>query len=454
MKVIAAVIGVLILGICIWLCLNAGIFTKMMVIVHHNKVFWALLVSDVGYAMFRRWRNPSQFVWAEVPIQIGSTALVLYLLCTFFFYKGSDVQDQEVWNGKVERVVWQEEWNHKERHEDCDDKGENCKVWYSCEHEGPEWTIYTNNFRTISAETISTDHSTYQRYVTNFGGDRISGRRGDACDGDSGYTHVTEYKGGVEKMVPTAISHQFVNYLKGSKSILKRTGGNARGFEAQLKSYPGIHSGEFGPIYIDRVIDGGVNVPNELRNEFGEFKKKVDDGLDRALADLGQEKQVNILVYLAGTSDRKFLHALEESWKKGKKNDSIVIIGVKTFPQIDFVEIMAWTDIEEYKVKLKNQLEDLGTLNDPNVVVKIIVKQTGKPPAYGGFERTPMAKLKYLAADVDIAWWALLLIFLIYGASSWAVSWALEHNEVHEFVNNGYRNTRNRLSTLVSRWRR
>ena len=190
-----------------------------------------------------------------------------------------------------------------------------------------------------------------------------------------------------------------------------------------MRPYPIIHGGKFGPIEVDRVVLGGATLPEE-------WIRSVDRGLDEALTVLGKKKQVNVLTYMVNTSDQSFLHALEEHWVYGKKNDVIVIIGTSSFPKIDWVAVIAWTDVELFKTNLRKEVMDLKDLSDPSKLVETIVKRVALPPEMGGFLRKPMEEYQYLISDISLSWWANLLIFLVLGLLSWAIDWALINNTI------------------------
>jgi hypothetical protein len=423
-------------GFLAWFWYRPGVWSKLSIVVHQNWFFYILLVMGPIYAAWRRYSNPKQFVIAEVPVQVLGSATILYIITHFFFFYGSELQDIEDWNGHTTYVEYQEEHDSETCTTTCDEDGNNCSTDCDCTTWPPSWTIYTNNPLRTGKESTGTAPSIYKRYVTHFGNNRTSGSMGDSCNGNPGTTWVTEYKGQPDRLVPTAIEHDFVNYLKASKSIRKTTGGNTEGFEGQLLPYPRVHGGHFGNIYLDRVLD-----PNKIAPE--EWTAIVDDSLDRALATLGQRKEVNILVYVVGTEDQAFLQALEEHWIHGKQNDVIVIIGSTKFPDISWVEIMSWDKGEEFDVALKRRITNLNNIGDGEKFADEIIQQVALPPEQGGFDRMSMKEYSYVGAEVEIAFWAMFVIFLLYAFLTWLLSWALENNEIRDAfarpINNRFR---------------
>jgi hypothetical protein len=428
-QIAGGLIALVVLGFCIWFWCNSGIFGKMQIIILHNWFFWIMVFGGALYAAFRRYKNPENFTWGEVPIQIGVSTLSLWVLSTFFVYQTSDLKNQEVWSGYVTASKYFEQHDSETCTKSCDSKGNNCTKTCTCTTYPESWSIYTNN-----EESIGAGPSHYHNLRTLFGNENTAGSQGDSCAGHPGTIWITQFDGSSERLVPSAKEHLFVDYLQASKSIRKESGGNTKGFEPLLKPYPRVHSGLFGPLELDRVINAGLTIPAEKAGDFEKWSAGLDRNLDLALTTLAKKKEVNLLVYLADTKDRKFFQALEESWVFGKKNDVVVIIGTE-FPKIDWVEIMLrGDDNEELKVALRNKVRDLININEGGTLAKTIVDQISLPHEQGGYKRTRMRDMEYLAADVEVSTGAMFIILLIWGFLTWLTSWALENNEIKEWT--------------------
>jgi hypothetical protein len=418
--IIGGVIGLVSLVLLGYFIFNPGLFSKLWIIIIHNWGFWVLLCSGVLYAGFRKWRNPKEFTWTEFPIQLVTGVVFLILICAFLFYQGSDVKDREVWNGYVTGAHYQETYDQTYYVQVCTGTGKNqtCTMERRCRTIGPSWGFSTNN-----RERFGIGPKVYARYVRRFGNNRHVGSAGDGCNGNRGWSWAATFRGPRDRIVPTAAEHQFVNFLRVKSTVRKTSGGNTTGFEKYLRPYPRVRRGYFGPIYLDRVINAGTGAPTR-------WVKSANKKLSKALTYLGRRKQVNILLYLVGTADQKFVQALEEHWIKGKKNDVVIIIGVTQWPKVSWAHVMSWTKVEEYKIKLRNRIRDMKVLTKPGLLVRHIKHQTALSPSKGGFKRMKMKELEYLASEVTIAWWAMFLVWLLYGGVVYGCSWALEHNEI------------------------
>lgn len=414
------------IAVIVFFITNSGLFSKLQVIVWANWGFWFYITLGFIFAFWNRYKYPRDYVWAEVPIQVGTHCIAVFLFFNLFFYIGSDLADVEAQNGATLEVVHDEEYT---ANEDCNCVSCNCDEEGNCstccdtccsDYNGPQWSLRTSN-----GEEVSTTSSVFANYVRKFGNKRYeSVMRIGQCSVGDGNRYITTWDGDINRIVPTARPHRFVNYLKANDSVRKSGESNKVGFEDCLVGYPTVHGGPFGEIELDRVIRAcGAPIPNAWAAE-------VDRGLDIALADLGKEKEVNILVYFVGSQDLSFLHALEAHWVMGKKNDVIVIVGVTSYPEISWTAVMAWTDNELFKITLRDAVQDLGSLDNvaPIDFVRTITSQVAD-----GFERLRMRDIP--VGDVKMDLWAQFLLLVVCGFLSWLISWALRNNTWRVFGN-------------------
>jgi len=394
--------------------MGEGYFSKLFKVIFHNIGFWILLFVATIFGLYRKLTNPNEFLWSELPIQIGVSAVSVLGLFAIFFTTSTDLSDTEVWNGYVEKAEYYEEWTEKTVTKDS--KG---KKRTSYTHHPAEWKLKT------TAGALTIDRSVYRNYRARFGDEKKKYlHHSDQSSVGDGNMYYVKCNANTRDLLPASVSHRFVNYLRASDSI-KKIQGSISGFKDFLMPYPEVHNGPYGQIEFNRVVEAGINLPSN-------WKKTVNDLLNRELMTLGAAKQVNIIVYVAGTSDARFADALKESWIDGKKNDVIVILGVTKFPEIKWARVMAWTKIEEFKISLRNDLLDLKTIADSKALTSLIVNDINRPGEKGGFVRTPMSELEYLIADISLPWWCQVLIALLGGGVSWGTSWFLINNNWRE----------------------
>lgn len=385
-------------------------------IIFHNVGFWIMFVVAVVFGFVRKFTNPEQFMWRELPIQIGASILSLVILYCIFFSTATNLADKEIWNGYVTKAEYYEQWTEKVTSRDK--KG---RTTTSYRHHPPSWVINT------TAGDFSTSSEVYNSYRHRFDNQTKKNlyhmNQSSFGDGDMFYVECDRNQA---SLMPAARPHLFVNYLRASDSI-RKIRGNIEQHKANLKEYPVVYAGDYGDIEFDRVIEAGITLPPS-------WKVSLDEKLDRELRNLGAEKEVNVLVYITGSPDRSFAEALKEYWVQGKKNDVIVIVGAPTFPEIRWVEVIAWTKVEEFKIHLRDRITEMKTLPAAGAFATAITQEIAKPGSAGGFVRTPDADLEYLAADVSLPWWCQLIIILVGGSVSWFTS--------HFLINNDWRSGR------------
>ena len=395
-----------------------GSFSKFAALMHSNPVFWVLLASGVAYSLWRRQKNPREFLWTELLVQIGVSVLSLYFIAGLFFYHGSDLPDEEIWNGYVTRATYQEIWDSTSCNS-CSANDKDCRSDCRCVTNGEAW-----EFKTSNDETIPTTRETYSNFVSQFNNENKIANQGDHCAGHRGARWETTYDHSVKTVVPTASFHSYVNYFKASQAFRSKKKRGVKGYEKYLLPYPQVYGGAFGPIEVDRVLTAGVVVPRP-------WQEGVDRALDKALATLGATKQVNVLVYVVG-ADANFYGALEVAWDGGKKNDVIVLVGVTDFPSIKWVSIMSWAANPAFNGRLRDRLRALGNLADGELFAQQIIDQLTRPPSEAGYARLPMEELAHLAGEANIADWAIFGTIAAYAFAVLLTSWIVENNQIRK----------------------
>ena len=399
---------------------------KLTKVITYNVGFWIVLFISFVFGLYRKLTNPNSFSWFELPIQLLVSFVVITALYALFFATSANITDTEIWNGYVQRAEYYEEWKEEVTYtvEVEDGKDSDGNTQYRTEtrtridHHPPQWQVKT------SVGDFKTNKNVYDKYVRRFNNQKkVAMHRMNQVSHGDGNMYFVSHGGQInDTLVPASIENRYVNYLKASDSI-RKISGSISGYQNLLKPYPRVHTGQFGPIAIDRVINAGVELP-------AQWSDQVDQYLDKQLSSLGPRRQVNIIVYCVNTADQGFAYALEEYWVKGKKNDVVVILGITEFPSVDFCYVMAWTKNEEFVISLRNSILNLSSISDGNELAKLIVDEISSPTGHGGFIRMPMASLEYLIADIKLPIWCQVIIIVIGGLVSWIISVFLIRNEI------------------------
>jgi hypothetical protein len=208
---------------------------------------------------------------------------------------------------------------------------------------------------------------------------------------------------------PVSSARSHTNYVKAvPESLFRPAAAELKAkFAPLIPTYPS-HVYDFW--YVDRVLAAGVPVPN-----LKEWNAKLQD----ALKIVGPSKQVNAIIVLVNTADPNYEYALRDAWVGGKKNDVIMVIGTTAFPKVDWVRVLSWTDREQFKVRLRDDLSALSELSADAVIGAF---HQNLPT----FERKRMRDFAYLDAEIDppawVLWTVSLLIFAAY-AGFWTYAY-------------------------------
>lgn len=412
------------IGVSFYFLINVHLWDKLWKIMIHNFNFWIVILLGAGYTIWRKYKNPLELIWSEFFIQLFAGMILIIAIFGSLFFWFSGISDTEIHNSYAINAEYYEEWTEEVTYteEECSGSGKNrtCRTVTKTRHDyhPPYWKINTS-----TSKGISIDEDQYKNITHKFGNEEkeFLYRANQVSFGD-GNKYVTNWTGEDTNKIPVATEHTYVNYLKASKSIKKRQG-TKTAYTALLKEYPKTYEGAYGKIEIDRIINAGVKLP-------ADWQKTLDEELDSYLALTGKRKEVNILVYTVNSKDSGFIHALEEHWIYGKKNDVIVVLGVNQFPKLEWVEIMVFAGNESLKVELRDSIKSLGDISDPvklNKIIKTKVEQK--------YKRVPMETLENLLYDIELPIWVIFLALLCITTIIGFISIMFENNSKRDTSN-------------------
>ncbi len=343
-------------------------------------MLWLLLLIIVVIALLCKLRWSKTITWTEAGVQ---TAVVCFLVISVYeLSMFSASYDVETLNGKV---------TGKE------------KEWVSCEHS------YSCHCKTVSSgsgknKTTRRVCDTCYRHFNDWNWN-VKTSLGDFTISridDRGYYKPPRWTA-VQNNQPVAFPHVYTNYVKAAPDSLFHP---ILDFKGDLPEYPGFYDYQ----YSDRVI--GVSKDQKIWNEV----------LATSLNDRGRIKQVNYVIVFTNKSPI-FADALQSKWIGGKKNDIVVVLGVKTYPNIDWVKVFSWSKQDIVNVSLRNALLDSKTV-DPYKTLSIINDNVDK-----FYVRRPMSDFKYLENDVQPSAWIVVLTLIIGVISSIALAYHFHRNE-------------------------
>jgi hypothetical protein len=325
----------------------------------------------------------------EFLLQTGIVALLILISVACSYWGKTD--DVEIWNGKVtgkarNEVSCRHSYSCNCR-QVCTGSGQNescttvCDTCYEHSYD-VDWDVYASTKESVSIDTID--------------------RQGLNMPPRWGAAYVNE---------PFASRHHFTNYiLANPDTVLLGTKGDIEKFKKWIPDY---NASVYDYYYHNPVVNMGVpgvdvNVWNWLIREINK--------------ELGPTKQVNVNVILVPLNDRSYIIALKDAWKGGKKNDVNVVIGSVDGHTIDFADVVSWSPSGQYKVDIKNRIQDIGTLDKRDDIQQAIMELTKTE-----FVRLHMKDMKYLVRSFQPSPLAMWIIFILatlaeIGLTYWTVT--------------------------------
>lgn len=213
----------------------------------------------------------------------------------------------------------------------------------------------------------------------------------------------------VKAYEPVAREAFYENWIKAAPDSLFHAL-DVKGHEKFIPNYPET----FDYYRINRLVANGVKFPDA---------KLWNQELEYMLRALGAKKQVNVVIVATNRSE-SFADALNAKWLGGKKNDVLIVVGSKKYPEMDWVRVISWTDSQIFKVALRDDLQKIGKL-DRTEWMKAISSNIN---TY--YVRKPMADFDYLKDAVEPPTWSLLLAFILAMASSIGLTIFMKKNDI------------------------
>lgn len=208
------------------------------------------------------------------------------------------------------------------------------------------------------------------------------------CSAGSKATWDSAYRG-----EPAVMENTYTNYLKAHPDSALLPEADAE-FMAQVPEFPRI----FARFRVNKVLSQGV----------GGFEV-WEEGVSKLNADLGQKKQVDVIVLFTQSADPDWADAVARKWQLGPKNALIIVAGVPdgAVPQIKWVRTVSLSDVGALTRELRRGLEGL-LISEHAEGVRVI-----REAVDAKFQRTPMADFAYMATTNPPSWWWVLGFYFL-----------------------------------------
>jgi hypothetical protein len=352
--------------------------------------FLLLMLIPMGIALVTLFTFRKRIHMGEFALQLAVPAVFVGFGLLLSYYQSTS--DVEMLNGRV---------------------ASKAKVRVSCSHS------YRCNCRTIrSGKSTTTVCSTCYEHSHDFDW-RVISNYGDTTNISRINRQGTQEPPRWSQVFvgePYSNMNSYTNYiLANPDSVLLGGKGDIERFKSLLPpDYPSTYdyyrSNHFVPLGF-----GGNEIPDRTSWEW--LLREVN-------ADLGPSKQVNVLLLVAKTRHSEYITALKDHWIGGKKNDVLVVVGSADGHKIDFADVLSWTPNQLFKVKLRDRLLDIGTLDRRDDVVSAI-----KTTVNEDFVRMNMKDFEYLVRSFQPSNGAMIFLFLLASATSIGLAvWAVKND--------------------------
>ncbi|MFC1640431.1 hypothetical protein ACFL2D_00095 [Patescibacteria group bacterium] len=298
--------------------------------------------------------------WKEFAVQM--VIVIPVVLAGWYMARGYQMSDTEIWNGTIAKK-WEEKVSCCHSYQ--------CNCYESCTGTG------ANRSCSTICQTCY-EHSRDKAWKATTSNGEMAYNNG--CNSPS--SHAPHRWNAIVEGEPTAIEHEFVNYIKANPDSVMRRHGVLEQFGDRIPEYPRVYD----HYRADRYIVMDLASPDY---------KKLNYRLNQINGRLGVRKQVNIIVILTKEPDQMYLEALTEAWVGGKKNDLVVIVGAPDYPKVGWVGVMSWTTVEKLKLSIRDRIMELPEF-DGMEILNIVEQEVDKK-----FLRRQMAEFEYLKATIE-----------------------------------------------------
>lgn len=197
---------------------------------------------------------------------------------------------------------------------------------------------------------------------------------------------------------PVSKTNHYENYVKAAESSLfHRDRRLAEYYNDVIPEYP---IDIFDYYKINRVITSPDTVVPNI-DEYNELLSEI-------LREIGTKRQGNIVVLFTDISDSNYANAVINKWQGGKKNDSIIVVGIDLTMNITWLKIHSWSKNKMYDVMVRDMLLDLGNIADAKKFIDILYNTS-----MNYFERQSMKEFEYLKDEVEPSNFMVGIILLV-----------------------------------------
>ena len=337
------------------------------------EIFFLLLIIPFISAIFCRWKFKKSYTMREFWTQVGvQTAICAILAFATYGITRSSALDTEILNGVITG-------KHSQR--------------TSCSHSYP-CRCRTKTTGSGSSKTTTTVCDTC--YMHPYDVDWV-------VNSSVGSFHINRVNAqgtiepprfsSVKVGEPASREHTYENFVKAVPDSIFNQSDFDHFDHISTPNYPKVYD----YYRVHHVINHNSAMPQEIASG-------IDSVFDNALISVGRKKEVNIITVFTSSENPEFSEALRYAWLNGKKNDVVIVIGTKDYPEVSWVKSFGWSKNNMVYVSLEDSLSNMtiDATTFPNKIVDIIEEE---------YERRPFDEFKYLLDELSPPIWLLIVVF-------------------------------------------
>ena len=332
-------------------------------------IVYSLAISAVWIVAVKLYYG--RIVWEELGMHVG-IAVLTALITSFVFVKGPSRSN----------MILTDQISSKERVRVSCSHSYDCNPKQVCRRDSDGHRTCRTEYETCYEHThdyrwrLNTDH------LGRFYVDRVDRQ------GTTEPPRYTKAKIGD----PVSDTKSYVDYVKSApgtifnvsdvKLLTEKYAGN-------IPTYPGniydIH-------YNDKILTAMANPPN-----LSGWHRLMDERLKTGLS---ISKRLNVIIIFTDQPSLDYADAVSAAWLGGRINDVIVIVSTTTWPTMDWVRVLSWSDNEIFKVQLRDAVYGLKTIDRDTFIDTVFSN-------IDGYSAKDPKDFQYLEAHIQTPMWAI-----------------------------------------------
>lgn len=384
-------------------------------------IIWGAMLVPLATVAVLLFFYQRKTLWWELILPLVISPL--FILSAKALVEKVQTDDTEYWGGVAQAAEFSERWDEKvpcshtrycdETRTVSDGKGgtttQTTKVACGTDHpydvkdHPPTWEIMDDN-----GITVSIGSGKFEELATRWGNRKFVelNRSYHSIDGNK---YVAKWDKQDETLEPVVTVHTYENRVQASTSVFNFqdvSDGDKAAFA--LFDYPDVNG------YSQVSILGRGDAT----------QADAEQSLRIANAKLGHPKQAKVFILVFQDQPMAAGIAQESLWKRGNKNEMVITIGTDASGVVQWCYPFSWTEVEELKIELRDQISGMGQLNLSHVVDLTV------PLMWEKWERKRFRDFSYLT--VEPPGWAVATTYLLTLLLNLGLGWWIVKNRHKE----------------------